>query len=254
MGFEAQQTINYETFVDEAIAKSEQRLKCISFNRAEEKSAKFTVDRDRDWNDLLAGARENGYYQPVEANRPLYLLYTSGRRLFLSSTKSEFVQVRPELPRRSFVRREGMPWLCNGRWNISTMFIKAKSGALQLISDGWDKQGPRRHFHSHWYRLGRWPFLRMLRSVAQWFDQCCVRRQTDWYAGCFVVLSSIFADEVMIVCGLIRALLVSDDIGCVAMFGIFWNLLCGMKSSEEIGGSKHRQLDLSLVDHLSHCL
>ena len=86
---------------------------------------------------------------------------------------------------------------------------------------------------------------------------CHGRRQTDCYAGCFVVLSGIFADQVMIVCGLICGLVVSKDkwvfhdLGCVAMF---WNLLLGMKSSEKNGESNHRQLALSLVDHRFHCL
>jgi bacteriorhodopsin len=71
-----------------------------------------------------------------------------------------------------------------------------------------------------------------------------------------MILSSIFADTMMITGGLVvsKDKWAFYDLGCVAMFGIFWNLLWGMKSSEEIGGSKHRQLDLSLVDHLSHYL
>jgi propionyl-CoA synthetase len=77
--------------LDEAILKSgisESTLKCIIFNRPEETSAKLSVGRDADWNDLLAGAREYGDCQPVEANHPLYLIYTSGRIfVFCSSDK-----------------------------------------------------------------------------------------------------------------------------------------------------------------------
>ena len=68
-----------------------------------------------------------------------------------------------------------------------------------------------------------------------------------------VILSSIFADEVMIISGLIGGLVVSEYkwaffvFGCVAMFWVFWNLILGIKASEDIGGSKHRRTYLILL-------
>jgi propionyl-CoA synthetase len=81
IGFEPQRTINYKTIVDEAIKKSDihnDSLQCIIFNRSEGKQADLTVGRDRDWNDLMDSARDISDCEPVEANHPLYLLYTSG--------------------------------------------------------------------------------------------------------------------------------------------------------------------------------
>ena len=81
-GFEPHRTVDYKTIVDEAVKKSgdvADRLKCIIFNRAEEKRANLMSGRDRDWNDLMASAHEsNSDCVPVEANHPLYILYTSG--------------------------------------------------------------------------------------------------------------------------------------------------------------------------------
>jgi propionyl-CoA synthetase len=83
VGFEPQRTINYKTIVDDAIKKSgvkNNSLKCIIFNRSEGKSADFVSGRDRDWNDVMNSVRDNHDCEPVEANHPLYLLYTSGMR------------------------------------------------------------------------------------------------------------------------------------------------------------------------------
>lgn len=68
-----------------------------------------------------------------------------------------------------------------------------------------------------------------------------------------IILSSIFADEVMIICGLIGGLVPSEYkwafyvFGCVAMLWVFWNLLSGIKSAEQVGGSKHRRNYLILI-------
>ncbi len=78
VGFESQRTLNYKTIVDEAIKKSDVSVKCIIFNRPEGKQADLTSGRDRDWNDLMNSARDINDCEPVDANHPLYLLYTSG--------------------------------------------------------------------------------------------------------------------------------------------------------------------------------
>jgi acyl-coenzyme A synthetase/AMP-(fatty) acid ligase len=57
---------------------SNDSLKCIIFNRSEGKSADFISERDRDWNDLMNSVRDTHDCEPVEANHPLYILYTSG--------------------------------------------------------------------------------------------------------------------------------------------------------------------------------
>jgi bacteriorhodopsin len=62
-----------------------------------------------------------------------------------------------------------------------------------------------------------------------------------------IILSTIFADLVMIICGLIGGLVSTIYkwaffvFGCVAMFWVFWNILSGIKSSEKIGGTKNRR-------------
>jgi bacteriorhodopsin len=54
-----------------------------------------------------------------------------------------------------------------------------------------------------------------------------------------IILSTIFADIVMIICGLIAGLVSTIYkwafyvFGCVAMFWVFWNILSGIKSSEK---------------------
>ena len=68
-----------------------------------------------------------------------------------------------------------------------------------------------------------------------------------------IILSSIFADEVMIICGLIGGLVMTSYkwaffvFGCVAMFWVFWNIVLGIKSAEKLGGAKHRRTYLILV-------
>ncbi|CAF3797854.1 unnamed protein product [Adineta steineri] len=81
VGFEPQRTINYKTIVDEAIKKSDvsnESIQCIIFNRSEGKQADLISGRDRDWNDVMNSVRDQHDCEPVEANHPLYLLYTSG--------------------------------------------------------------------------------------------------------------------------------------------------------------------------------
>jgi bacteriorhodopsin len=62
-----------------------------------------------------------------------------------------------------------------------------------------------------------------------------------------IILSTIFADLVMIICGLIGGLVSTIYkwaffvFGCVAMLWVFWNILSGIKSSEKIGGTKNRR-------------
>jgi bacteriorhodopsin len=68
-----------------------------------------------------------------------------------------------------------------------------------------------------------------------------------------IIVSSVFADEVMIVCGLIGGLVPTVYkwafyvFGCVAMFWVFWNILSGIKSAEKIGGFKHRRVYIILT-------
>lgn len=68
-----------------------------------------------------------------------------------------------------------------------------------------------------------------------------------------IILSTIFADLVMVVCGLIGGLVPSIYkwaffvFGCVAMLWVFWNILTGIKSSEKIGGKQHRRVYLILA-------
>ena len=81
VGFEPQRTIDYKVIVDEAIKKSgisNNLLKCIIYNRPEGEQANLTSGRDSDWNDVMASARDLNDCESVEANHPLYLLYTSG--------------------------------------------------------------------------------------------------------------------------------------------------------------------------------
>ncbi|CAF1179080.1 unnamed protein product [Adineta ricciae] len=80
-GFEPQRVLNYKQIVDDAIKKCDlnnDSIKCIIYNRPEEKNANLISGRDQDWNDAIASARDIQDCQPVEANHPLYLLYTSG--------------------------------------------------------------------------------------------------------------------------------------------------------------------------------
>lgn len=56
----------------------ESALKCLIFNRPEEKQASLISGRDRDWNDMMNSARDAKDCEPVDSNHPLYLLYTSG--------------------------------------------------------------------------------------------------------------------------------------------------------------------------------
>lgn len=84
VGFEPGRTLNYKTIVDEAIKKSELKhdsLKCIILNRPEGKSAELHSHRDRDWGDLMDSVTADNDAIPVDANHPLYLLYTSGKIL-----------------------------------------------------------------------------------------------------------------------------------------------------------------------------
>lgn len=68
-----------------------------------------------------------------------------------------------------------------------------------------------------------------------------------------IILSTIFADLVMVVCGLIGGLVSSIYkwaffvFACVAMFWVFWNILSGVKSSEKVGGTKHRRIYIILI-------
>ena len=199
VGFEPQRTINYKTIVDEAIGKSganEQTLKCIIFNRPEEKAAKFVADRDADWNDLMAGAREYGDCQPVEANHPLYILYTSGRTLLLLFVEGIRIRSGTTGTPKAIVRPTGgyavaLQWTMKYLYNVRPGEIWWSAADL-----GWVRiPRAREAFSTDQFCLGRWSFLRMLRSVAQWFDQCFVRRQTDWHARRFVLLPSSFPTQ-----------------------------------------------------------
>ena len=62
-----------------------------------------------------------------------------------------------------------------------------------------------------------------------------------------IILASIFADVVMVICGLVGALVSSDYkwafyvFGCVAMTGVFYNIIYGIKLSKNIGGPKNHR-------------
>ena len=81
VGFEPKRTLNFKNIVDKAIKISnlnDDSLKCIIFNRPEGKEADLVSERDRDWEDVINSTRDINDCEPVEANHPLYLLYTSG--------------------------------------------------------------------------------------------------------------------------------------------------------------------------------
>lgn len=116
VGFEPQRTINYKSIVDEAIEKCEinrDSIKCIIYNRPEEKTATLIPNRDRDWNDLLSSARKSGDCVPVQGDHPLYLLYTSGKNKIHSTSSSTLfsdVQFRHHWNTESYCSSNS--WLC----------------------------------------------------------------------------------------------------------------------------------------------
>lgn len=62
-----------------------------------------------------------------------------------------------------------------------------------------------------------------------------------------IILSSVFADEVMIITGLLGSLVpvpsrwVFYAFGCVAMLWVFWNIVSGVSSAEKMGGATARR-------------
>lgn len=76
-GVEPTRVVQYKPLVDDAIAQAQHTPQhCIILQRAQ-CAADMTGDRDLDWAQLMAGAQPVDCV-PVNANDPLYILYTSG--------------------------------------------------------------------------------------------------------------------------------------------------------------------------------
>lgn len=70
--------IRYKNILNEAIESSSHKpLKCIIFQRKNIDVAELDKDTDVLWEDALDNAKPHPCV-PVEANEPLYVLYTSG--------------------------------------------------------------------------------------------------------------------------------------------------------------------------------
>ncbi len=76
-GVEPSRLVEYKPLLDEAIELANHKLdRCIVLQRPQVR-ATLVADRDIDWNDAMATAEPHGCVI-VDANDPLYLLYTSG--------------------------------------------------------------------------------------------------------------------------------------------------------------------------------
>src|SRR5260370_34698423 len=78
-GIEVNRVVPYKPLLDKAIELATVKPQhCIILQRPQER-APMVAGRDRDWGELMAGARAAGG-GPVAAPDPLYILYTSGTR------------------------------------------------------------------------------------------------------------------------------------------------------------------------------
>ena len=76
-GVEPGRIVAYKQLLDSAIATAGHKPeRCIVYQRRMERAA-LVQGRDLDWNEVMAGARPHDCV-PVDANAPLYILYTSG--------------------------------------------------------------------------------------------------------------------------------------------------------------------------------
>ncbi|CAH0554807.1 unnamed protein product [Brassicogethes aeneus] len=77
-GIEPNKIVDYLEILDRALAVSDHKpSKCIVFQREEIQEAFLDPERDVDWNEALINAEPHPCV-PVDANDPLYILYTSG--------------------------------------------------------------------------------------------------------------------------------------------------------------------------------
>lgn len=76
-GIEFTKVIDYMAIVNEALVEAEHQLEGVIVYQREQLQAKLLEGRDFDWLELCKTAAPASYV-PVEANHPLYILYTSG--------------------------------------------------------------------------------------------------------------------------------------------------------------------------------
>ncbi len=154
VGFEPQRTLNYKAVVDEAIKKSDESVKCIIFNRSEGKQADFISGRDRDWNDLMDSAHDLNDCEPVDANHPLYLLYTSG------TTGTPKAIVRPTAGYAVMLQ-----WTMKYLYNVHPGEVWWSAADL-----GWVSSSFFRNSADLLFSIGCWSFLWMLCSIVEWIN------------------------------------------------------------------------------------
>jgi propionyl-CoA synthetase len=76
-GIEVTRVIEYKPLLDRAIEMASHKPQCCVILQREQSEGKLVEGRDRDWQELMAGAGPTECV-PVAATDPLYILYTSG--------------------------------------------------------------------------------------------------------------------------------------------------------------------------------